>query len=236
MAGLELTFRLARSAEGFYELAVFIELEHIVRPVAIGDENRTIRRDGDGAGVEPFLVLVDSRLRRIMNRPKLLAVELELDDFVIRWPRGVNELPTFFRADFQRVDARRPQGTQELALGRKDHNATLGIGGNINIALLVQHHAAMAGPQRFVAGILLEEIGHAGILQLGGKCGGGDYGDQSEQGLGKAIHNWLLLGRGFNCLRGMVKATLAVCNRGNARRADFSNRRGGLTGGDPGVQ
>ena len=69
MTGLELSFRLARPAKGLHELAVLVELEHIVRPVTIGDEDRSIRRDGDGAGVESLLVFIDACLLRKVNRP-----------------------------------------------------------------------------------------------------------------------------------------------------------------------
>src|SRR5437870_373534 len=85
MTSLELSLRLPRSAENFHEVPVLIVLKHVVRPVAIGDEYRAIRRDRDGAGFEAIHVFVDidSRLFGKSNGPHLLAVELELDDLVI---------------------------------------------------------------------------------------------------------------------------------------------------------
>ena len=38
--------------------------------------------------MEAFFVLVDAGLLRIADRPYLLAIELEFDDFVIRWAGG----------------------------------------------------------------------------------------------------------------------------------------------------
>src|SRR5688572_19443532 len=98
MTGLELSFGLAGSAEGFHEFAVLIELERIIRAVTIGDEDRSIGRDGDCAGVESLLVPVDARLRRKVKRPDLFAVELELDDLVSRRARGVNVFHTILIA------------------------------------------------------------------------------------------------------------------------------------------
>ena len=39
MAGFKLSFRLARAAKRFDELPIFVELQHVVRTVAIGDED-----------------------------------------------------------------------------------------------------------------------------------------------------------------------------------------------------
>ena len=172
VTGLELSFLLARPAKGFHELAVLVELEHVVRAVAVGDENRAIGSDGDGAGIESLRVLVDARLLRKLNRPLLFAVELELDDLVIGRARGVDVFHAVLLADLQPVNARRADGAQEFALGRKDHDAALGVGGDVNIARLVDHHAAVAGAECLFAGLLLEEIRRDGILQFGGECHG----------------------------------------------------------------
>ena len=89
VTSLELSLLLAGSAEGLYEFALFIELQHIIRPVAVGDENRTIGRDGDGARLESIRVFVDPGLFRKVNRPLLSAIEPELDDLVIGMARTV---------------------------------------------------------------------------------------------------------------------------------------------------
>ena len=59
MAGLELSFGFARSAEGFHEFAVFVELEDVIGTVAIGDENRAVRCNCNGAGIEPLRIFED---------------------------------------------------------------------------------------------------------------------------------------------------------------------------------
>src|SRR5205807_515195 len=62
VTSLELPFRLSRSAKGLHEFAVLIELEPVIRAVAVGDENRTIRSDSDSAGFKSLRVFKDARL------------------------------------------------------------------------------------------------------------------------------------------------------------------------------
>src|SRR5439155_5281395 len=202
--GLELSLLLARPAKGFHELAVLVELEHIVRPVTIGDEDRTVRRDRDGAGVESLRVLVDARFLGKVDRPNLLPIELELDDLVIGRTRAVKIFRPILLAYFQTVNAGRTEGAQELAAGRINHDPSLSVGGDVNVARLVDHHAAVAGAKRLVVGILLEATGREGILQFAGKSHGRYEGDDAQQGLRNAIHGFgpylfvILMGpRGF---------------------------------------
>src|SRR5439155_17625947 len=125
---------------------------------------RTIGRDGDGAGLESIRVFVDARLSRKVNRPHLLAVELELDDLVIGVPRTVKVFRPILLAHFQPVNARRTDGAQELASGRKNDDAALGVGSDVDIARLVNHHAAVAGAKLLLAGIWFEETGRDRVL------------------------------------------------------------------------
>ena len=66
-----------------------------------------------------------------MNRPHLLAVELELDDLVIGVARGIDVFHAVLLAQFQTVNARRADGAQEFAGRRKDHDAALGVGADL---------------------------------------------------------------------------------------------------------
>src|SRR5438552_4429002 len=172
VTGLELSFRLARPAKGFHELAVLVELEHVVRPVAIGDEDRAVGRDGDGTGLESVLVFINACLLRKANRPYLLAVELELHHLVIGVARAVKVFHPILLAHFQAMNARRSDGAEELASGRKNHDAALGVGADVNISRPVNHHAAVTRAKRLVVGILLKELGRDRVLQLGGKIRG----------------------------------------------------------------
>src|SRR5260370_31922207 len=110
MACIELPLLCAWPAEGFNELAHLIVLQDVVGSVAIGDENRAIRRNGHSAGFECVCVMIDARLPGEFNGPLMLAVELELDDFVIGRAASVNELLAVFLAHFQAVNARRADG------------------------------------------------------------------------------------------------------------------------------
>ncbi len=67
VAGVEFPWLLARPAKGFDEIAVLVKLKDVIRPVAIGHKNRTIRPNGDGARLETLLVLVNAGLLRIMD-------------------------------------------------------------------------------------------------------------------------------------------------------------------------
>ncbi len=102
-------------------------------------------------------------------------------------PRPVNVLDTALPAQFQPMNARRSKAADKLALGRKHQDAATERG-DINMAGLVDDRATMAGPERFAAGIFLEETRRIGVLEFLRKSrrGGGD--NNGKQYLSQAIH------------------------------------------------
>src|SRR4030095_2758743 len=69
VTGFKFAFFLTGAAEGFHELAVFVELKHVIGSITVSHEDRTIRSDGQRAGTKSASVLVDSCFLRIFNGP-----------------------------------------------------------------------------------------------------------------------------------------------------------------------
>src|SRR5262245_30147011 len=90
VTSFEFSFLLARPAKGFHEFAIFIKLEDIIRSVSVGDKDRTIRPHCDRAGLKSFCVFVDSCFLRKLNLPIPLAIQFELNDFMIGWASSVD--------------------------------------------------------------------------------------------------------------------------------------------------
>src|SRR5438093_6222807 len=104
MAGLELSFGLSRPAKRLHELALLIEPQHVIRPVTVCHEDRTIWPHRHRARIESTRLLIYPRLFGIINRPYLFAVQLELDHLMLPWPRTVNIFLPALLAHFQPVN------------------------------------------------------------------------------------------------------------------------------------
>ena len=159
VAGFEFSVFFAWAAEGFYEFAVFIELEDVIGAVAIGDEYRAVGRDGDGAGIKAFVVFKEVRFFWVVERPDVFASEGEFDDFVLGGAGGVNEFGAVFVPDFKGVDVAGADRTEEFAGGIVNENAARGVGGDVDISCLVDDSSAVAGADGRAAGCGFEVVG-----------------------------------------------------------------------------
>src|SRR6267378_1198190 len=121
MTRVELSFFRSGSPKGFHKLSTAVELEHVVRSITVGNENRAVWPDCYRAWLESVRIFVDVvRLFRKPDGPLALAIELELDHLVIGWPRRVDIFPAAFITQFQSMNAGRPHQAEELSLMGKD--------------------------------------------------------------------------------------------------------------------
>jgi hypothetical protein len=208
VAGVELALRGALAAEGLHEMPLRVKLQHVIGAVAVRNEEGTVRRHRHRAGIEPVGVLVEPGLLRPAEHPVRFAGEAELHDFMPRGPGRVDVFHALLLANLERVDMGGPEGTLVFAVGGENHDAALGVGGDVDVACAVDDHAAMAGPELLGPGLGLEVIVLAGVLE-GGGVRAGEGGSQGEQEGGKAFH-----GRGDQCGVHGVKDS---CKGGGAR-------------------
>ena len=178
VAGFEFPFGFARAAEGFHEFTVFVELEDVVGPVTIGDEDGAICGDGDGAGVETVGVFKKAGFLWVVESPDVFAGEGELDDFVGGRPSGVNEFRAVFVADFESVNVAGADSALKLASGVVDENAARRIGGDVNVAGFVDGGATVAGADGLAAGSCFEMVGDVVELEFVFGRGEGEGGEE----------------------------------------------------------
>ena len=166
VTGVEFSLFGTGPTKSLHELAVFIELEHIVRAVPVSDEDRTIWRDSDSARLKAVGVFINARLFGILDGPFPLAIELQLHDLMILGSRGINVFDAALLAEFQAMNPGRADGAQELALRGENYEPALGICADVNISGFVNDSATVAGTELLAAGFFLEKIGRDGKLQL----------------------------------------------------------------------
>src|SRR5882724_1120158 len=96
MTRVEFSLFRTGSSKGFHKLSRAIELDHVVRAITVGNENRAIGPDGYRAWLKSIGIFVNIRFLRKSDGPFLLPIELELEHLVIGWPGRINK----FRAAF----------------------------------------------------------------------------------------------------------------------------------------
>lgn len=188
MAGFKFPVFLTRTAEGLYEFAVLIVLEHVIGTITIRHEDRAIRSDSYGAGIESFFVFINPSFFWVFDGPFGVAIHGQLHNLVIGRARAVDIFFALLFANFQAVNPRRPEGANEFALGRENDNPAWGIRGDVNVSGFVDYRAPMAGAKLLPIGLFIKKIRFNFVFDLCRAAKGA--GESEKKNVGKAVHSF----------------------------------------------
>ena len=154
VAGLGVVFVFAFAAEGFEQLALGAENVDEVGAVADSGIDAAIGSDRDGG--EAFESAGNGLGVGVFDFEDDLAFEVELDDALAFVVGPVEVFLSLFFADRQRVgaDAVEADAFDELAIGSQNDDAAIRLGGNVDLARLVDGYAAVSGTDRVAVGEL----------------------------------------------------------------------------------
>lgn len=147
---VHLAWLFTSSAKAPNVLSVGRVLVHPRLTITVGNEEAAVRLDGDGGGSELILVLVDSRLLRVIETPDHLALESRLEDLVASRVGEVEELIVTLANKSHPVKTMVqvvPPASDEIPLCGENHDRVFGVGVDVEAAFLIDHNTTVCVSQ-----------------------------------------------------------------------------------------